>query len=104
AVGSTSSPRTVVLTNAGSVTLNITTAIAITGNNAAEFVLVPSKTTCPAGAGQLPAKASYTIGVTFAPTTLGAKGAQVTIADDAAGSPHTVPLAGVGTAPPTRSE
>ncbi|MGB2888039.1 MAG: choice-of-anchor D domain-containing protein [Candidatus Acidiferrales bacterium] len=104
AVGSTSSPRTVVLTNTGSVALNITTTIAITGNNAAEFILVPSKTTCPAGAGQLPAKASCAIGVTFAPTTLGAKGAQVTIADDAAGSPHAVPLAGVGTAPPTRSE
>ena len=100
AIGSTSSPRIAVLTNTGGVTLNITTTIVITGDNASEFVLVPSKTTCPAGAGQLPPKASCAVAVAFTPASLGAKSAQITIADDAAGSPHAVPLAGTGTAPP----
>lgn len=104
AIGSTSFPQTVTITNVGSEVLNMSAPIAITGKDAAEFTLAPSKTTCPVGSGQLPPKASCTVGVAFVPITLGTKSAQIVVVDDGAGSPHTVPLLGVGVAPPAQSK
>lgn len=100
AIESTSLPRTITITNVGSEVLNMSAPIAITGENTAEFTLVPSKTTCPVGSGQLAPKASCAVGVAFMPVTPGTKSAQIIVVDDGAGSPHTVPLSGVGVAPP----
>ena len=94
---STSQAQTVILANTGSLTLSITGNIVITGENSGEFTLVTAKTTCPANAGQLPAGASCAITVSFAPTSAGAKTAQITVTDNAEGSPHVVPLSGTGT-------
>jgi hypothetical protein len=102
AIGSTSLPRTVTVANVGSEVLNILTPIAITGKDAVEFTLVPSKTTCPVGSGQVPSKASCVVGVAFKPITLGTKSAQIVVVDDSAGSPHAVPLLGVAVAPPAQ--
>jgi hypothetical protein len=102
AIASTSLPQTMAITNVGSEVLNMSAPIAITGENAAEFTLVPSKTTCPVGSGQLPPKASCAVGVAFMPVTLGAKSAQIIVFDDGTGSPHTVSLSGVGVAPPAQ--
>ena len=104
AIGSTSLPKTVTIANVGSEVLNMSTPIAITGKDAAEFTLVPSKTTCPVGSGQLSPKASCTVGVAFVPITLGTKSAQIIFVDDGAGSPHTIPLLGVGVTPPAPSK
>ncbi len=97
AIATASAAQIITLSNAGSAILSITGNIVITGENAAEFTLVAVKTTCPVTGGQLPANASCAIAVSFAPATEGAKTAQVTIVDDAEGSPQGVPLAGVGT-------
>ncbi len=99
AVSATSEPKIVTLTNAGSLVLDITSNITITGPNSAEFAFVAANTTCPLSTGQLAAGANCTMAVTFTPTSVGAKAAQITIVDNAEGSPHAVPLNGNGTAP-----
>jgi Abnormal spindle-like microcephaly-assoc'd, ASPM-SPD-2-Hydin len=95
-VGTASKTLMVVLSNTGSVTLNINTAINITGPAAAEFHLQKINAGCPEGSGQLAPNASCSIGVVFAPLSTGPKSAQVIIVDDAAGSPQTVALSGAG--------
>jgi hypothetical protein len=89
-IGVTSGAKTVTLTNVGTTALTIT-SISITGTNAADF----SQThTCTSS---LAAAASCTISVKFKPTASGARTAVLSIADNAAGSPQTVPLTGTGT-------
>jgi len=88
-VGSRSPAQKLVLTNIGTTTLHIS-SIAITGIDAAYF---SERNDC---ASSLPPKAHCTIRVTYDPTKLGPQTAAVTITDDAAGSPQTVPLSGVG--------
>jgi len=90
-VGTTSAPQQVSITNNGSATLTIT-SVDFTGANASEFALA-SNSTCSAS---LAAAASCTINVTFAPTAAGTATASVSITDNAAGSPQTVSLTGVG--------
>jgi HYDIN/CFA65/VesB-like, Ig-like domain/Beta-propeller repeat/Cep192 domain 4 len=82
----TSAEQTVTLVNAGSAPLNIA-SIAATGqfsetNNCGTVV--------PAGGG------SCTIQVTFTPTQTGPVTDQITITDDAQGSPHTITVTGTG--------
>jgi FG-GAP-like repeat/Abnormal spindle-like microcephaly-assoc'd, ASPM-SPD-2-Hydin len=84
-----SAAQKVVLTNLGSKTLNIS-SISITGADAGDF---GKGNNCPSS---LPPKAHCTISVTFKPTKLGPRTAAVTIADNAAGSPQSVPLSGIG--------
>jgi Abnormal spindle-like microcephaly-assoc'd, ASPM-SPD-2-Hydin len=92
-VGHTSTGKNVTLTNSGTATLNIT-SIAVSG----DFALVTS--TKPCGA-TLAAGAHCIIRVTFTPTQLGARTGNITITDNAANSPQTVPLSGTGIAPVT---
>ncbi|HZV58815.1 MAG TPA: choice-of-anchor D domain-containing protein [Candidatus Eremiobacteraceae bacterium] len=101
-LGTTSAPHVVTLTNNGSATMNVNSDISINGAAAAEFHLQPIKNGCPSGSWQLAPKTSCDIGVVFAPTSLGAKNAQISIIDDAPGSPHSVQLSGAGTAPQPR--
>ncbi len=88
AVGTTSSPQVVTLTNTGNVTLNFT-SIAISTNFA-------QTNTCGAS---LSAGASCQVSVTFTPTSAGNLTGSVTITDSAANSPQTIPLSGVAVAP-----
>lgn len=90
AVNTTSSARSITLSNTGGASMAIS-SITLTGTNASDFART---TTCGA---TLAGGASCTISVTFTPTTGGAKTASVSITDDATGSPHTVALTGSGT-------
>jgi FG-GAP-like repeat/Abnormal spindle-like microcephaly-assoc'd, ASPM-SPD-2-Hydin/FG-GAP repeat len=85
AVGSTSPPQTVSLTNIGNSALAITN-IGITGGGAAAF---SESNTC--GSGLAPG-ATCTISVTSTPAAGGSSTATLTITDSAPGSPQTVGL------------
>lgn len=89
AVGTTSAGKNVTLANTGNATLNIS-SIATSG----DFSLTPS--TKPCGA-TLAAGKNCKITVTFTPTQVGARTGTLTITDNAADSPQTVPLSGTGT-------
>jgi len=91
-VGTTSAAQVVTLTNTGGAPLNIT-SITLGGTNSGDFAFDPS-TTCPLTGAQVVPGNNCVIAVTFTPTELGARSALVSIADDAPGSPQTVPLTG----------
>jgi hypothetical protein len=91
-IGTTSSPRTVILTNVGTTTLRIT-GIGKSGANAADYTQTHTcGTTLAKGA-------SCSISVTFKPSASGTRIAALSISDSAAGSPQKVPLSGTGVAP-----
>src|SRR5437879_547854 len=92
AVGSTSAPQTVTLTNTGTALLQINSRT-IVGANASDFAFAPG-TTCPIGAGNVAVGASCTTSVTFTPTATGTRSAAVNISDNVTGSPQVVPLMG----------
>jgi outer membrane protein assembly factor BamB len=87
----TSAAQTVTLKNNQSVTLNVTSAT-ITGANAASYI--KGTDTCSAAA--VPAGGTCTVQVSFRPPSIGGFPATLSFTDDAAGSPHTVPLNGTG--------
>lgn len=87
AVGKTSSPQAITFTNTGSSALTIT-SISITGASASEF---GQTNNCGAS---LAVGASCKINVTFTPTVVGTRSAEVSVADNAVGSPQTVALTG----------
>jgi hypothetical protein len=89
-LGSTSKAKTVTMTNTGNQTLNITN-IAASG----DFALTTS--TKPCGS-TLAVGANCKIAATFTPTQLGSRTGAITITDNAANSPQTVPLSGTGKA------
>ena len=91
AVGLTSAVKKVTLTNIGTTALTIS-SIAVTGAEAADFP--ETATTCGSS---LAAAASCTVSLTFKPSTTGARSANLTVTDNAAGSPQLVPLSGTGT-------
>jgi len=97
--GTSSAVTNVTVTNSGTATLNIT-GITLTGTNPGDFSLgAPTAgTACPLGASSLNAGSNCAVGVTFKPTVTGARSASVSVADNASGSPQTVPLTGTGTA------
>jgi hypothetical protein len=97
--GTSSGVRVIVLTNAGSGTLNINSEIAVNGPTPDEFHILAAKNGCPSGSWQLAPKTSCDIKVVFAPATIGVKSAQISIVDDAPGSPHSIELSGTGTPP-----
>jgi len=88
-VGTTSASKMVSLSNTGTAALTIS-SIAITGANAGDFA---QTNTC---GGNVAAGANCSINVTFKPTTTGSRSANVTITDNAAGSPQSVSLTGTG--------
>src|SRR6266567_2709167 len=91
-VGTNSAIQTITLSNTGNSPLSISTML-IAGSNAKDF----SQThTCTHS---LPAGASCTISVTFTPTQPGTRSKVFEVFDNAPGSPQTVSLTGVGTAP-----
>jgi hypothetical protein len=88
AVSATSAPRTVSLIDAGSQPLSITSIIA-----SGDFAQTND---CPA---TVQPAISCTLSVTFTPTAAGIRTGAITITDNAAGSPHQLPLTGVGGVP-----
>ncbi len=93
----TSASQSVTVTNNGSVTLNISNVAA-----SGDFAL--SGNTCGTS---VAAGANCSLSVTFTPTTTGARSGAITITDNGANSPQSVPLSGtgltVGFAPPSLS-
>ena len=89
AVNTTSNAKTVTLRNTGSATLNITSVAITAGTN---FAI--SSNTCGT---TLAVKKTCKVGVTFAPTALGAATGTLSFTDDAPG-PQTVALSGTGIA------
>lgn len=89
AVGATSSGHNITLTNTGGAALSVS-SISTTGTNASDFT---QTNTC----GSSVAAGSFcTISVTFDPSAAGARSASISISDNAAGSPQTLPLSGTG--------
>lgn len=88
-----STPKLLTITNTGTADL-VVSQISVTGTDAAAFsfaALTLPMTIAPGNTGN--------VTVTFKPTTVGNKSAAITFADNANGSPHSVPVAGVGTLP-----
>lgn len=86
AVGTTSPPQSVTLTNNGTAPLRIT-AIAISGDFGYTGCGFPL-TLAPG--------ASCAFAITFSPIANGTRSGAIQVTDDAAGSPHAITLAGVG--------
>jgi hypothetical protein len=84
-VGTTSPAQVETLKNTGLATLNIT-KISASGDFA-------ESNDC---GGSVKAGNSCQISVTFTPTTTGTRNGTLSVTDDAAGSPQTVPLSGIG--------
>ncbi len=85
-VGTTSSARSVTVTNRQNVALSFTSIVVSAGFNVAS-------NTCGAS---IAAGASCSVSVTFSPTVAGATSGTLTITDSAPNSPQTVSLTGTG--------
>ncbi len=94
-VGTTSASKTITLTNEQAVPLNIS-GVTITGSNPSDFGVT---SLCPTLPTPVAATSHCTLSITFSPTASGTRTATLNVADDAAGSPQTVSLAGSGNAP-----
>ena len=88
-VGATSAAQTSTLRNTGGAPVTVS-SIGLTGANPSDFTQTND---CPSS---LAANATCTITARFAPTTTGARAANVSVTDSAPGSPHTVALSGTG--------
>lgn len=84
-----SARQTVTLTNTGTATLNISSKL-----SDGDFSIDTASTTCGA---TLPSTAKCVIKIFFKPTGSGDRKGTLLLYSDAAGSPHTVALEGVGT-------
>jgi hypothetical protein len=94
-VGLTTAAQVVTIKNTGTTAVTLTSET-FTGTNATSFV--KSATTC---ATSLAAAASCTISVEFKPTVAGTVTANLSVADNATGSPQVVALKGTATAAAT---
>jgi hypothetical protein len=91
--GSTGAAQSVTLTNTGTGSLSIT-SIGLAGTNPGDYSYSSS---CGSS---VAAGANCSISVKFTPTTTGTRSANVSIVDDASGSPQSISLIGTGTQPP----
>jgi hypothetical protein len=89
-VGTTSTSQSVTLSNSGTAALTIS-SISITGTNSGDFA---QTNTC---GNSVAAGGICAISVTFTPAAAGTRSASISVADDASGSPQTIPLSGIGT-------
>jgi hypothetical protein len=94
AVGATSVPQSVVITNCGTDVLNIS-GITLSGTASIDFRASP---TCGSPASISPG-GTCTVSVTFTPSVDGLRSAALVIASNASSSPNTVPLTGTGFLP-----
>lgn len=91
-IGTQSPPETIAVTNVGSLPVDFTQNITITGANALDF----SETTNCSLQSALQPSAQCAINVTFTPTASGTRAATLSVADSASSSPQTVALSGTG--------
>lgn len=91
AVGTTSKPQNVKLTNASSIAITISN-IAITGADLSDFA---ETNTCPIAPSMLAAASSCMLTITFTPSEAGSRQATLSIGDDEP-TPQTVVLTGKG--------
>jgi Abnormal spindle-like microcephaly-assoc'd, ASPM-SPD-2-Hydin len=94
ALGTSSSPQTVTITNTYSAAVAFTKT-SITGTNASSFA-IQSSSTCPLGTGSLASGASCTVVVVFDPQASGALSANISVTAAGGGSPHTISMSGTG--------
>jgi FG-GAP-like repeat/Abnormal spindle-like microcephaly-assoc'd, ASPM-SPD-2-Hydin len=92
-VGTASSPMQVAVKNAGSKALAFTN-IYVSGANGQNSKDFSQTNNCGS---QIPAGASCSVSVVFAPNKAGLRAATLGFLDDGGGSPQTVPLSGTGT-------
>lgn len=92
AVGTSSAVQVITLTNTGTSSLSLN-AIKLTGGNHLDY---SQTNTCGS---TLAVNASCTISVTFTPLAIGSRASTLSVADNATGSPQSVPLSGTGIAP-----
>jgi hypothetical protein len=90
--GTTSAPQTVILSNTGNATLDISN-MSISGTNSGDFAQTSN---C---GNSLVAQNGCIITVTFTPSASGTRSASLTITDNASGSPQSVSLTGTGVTP-----
>jgi len=90
-IGRTSATQTITLTSNGTADLNVS-SITLTGANPGDFA---ETNNCPSAMG---INVSCTIHVTFTPTSVGNRSASVALTDNAANSPQSIPLSGIGQA------
>ncbi len=90
-VGSSSALQTVVVKNVGNASLHVS-GVGVTGPNAADFA--PPTSTC----GVVAPGGTCSVMVKFTPAGTATRSATLLIADDAGGSPQSVPLSGIGVA------
>lgn len=88
AVGTTSAPLFVIITNTGTADLHVGT-VSTGGTNAGDF-------SASSGCGTVAPNGTCTISVKFTPTASGARSATLSIASDAPSSPDQVSLSGTG--------
>jgi hypothetical protein len=88
AIGTTSAPLTLKLTNIGGATVNVSGA---TSSNASEFAIATN--TCTS----LSQATSCTITITFKPSTTGIRSSSITVTSDGLGSPQLFTFIGTGT-------
>jgi trimeric autotransporter adhesin len=88
-VGTTSTAKSVTLTNSGTGALSIS-SVTVTGSNPGDFAQTNNCGTSVA------AGAKCTFSVTFKPAASGNRSASVSIADNATGSPQSIKLTGKG--------
>ncbi len=94
-VGNTTSPvKTVSFANTGSAPMTITDIVSGGG----DFTVSHD---CPLAPATLAAGACCTISSQFKPTVAGPQSTSIQVTDDAAGSPHLIPIQGVGVPPPS---
>jgi len=89
-----STAQTVLLSNVGNDTLNIS-HMAVTGGNTGDFAIDPNTTSCLTTA-PLYSGHNCTIGVIFTPTAAGTRSATLTLVDDTVATINTVQLTGSG--------
>jgi hypothetical protein len=93
-INARTAPRHVTVTSTGNSSVTIS-AVRITGTNAADFPVVGE--TCTNAT--LAPNATCGIDVAFQPLAPGTRLANIELTDNAPGSPHTLPLSGIGEGP-----
>lgn len=96
-IGVASTPQTITVSNTGTSALKLS-SITVSGAAAADYV-IDSSSTCASG-GSVAANNSCNVKVVFTPSSSGARAASLNVAHNAANSPSTVALNGVGNAVP----
>jgi Abnormal spindle-like microcephaly-assoc'd, ASPM-SPD-2-Hydin/Lactonase, 7-bladed beta-propeller len=93
-VGQSSNSKLVTLTNTGDQALSLN-SINVIGANPSDFVATPN---CSLPTVVLP-NATCSVSLVFSPTAAGARQASLAAANNAPGSPQTIPLSGFGASP-----